>query len=545
MNPRSQAAEVASGERSRQPEQKNLLRFIACGSVDHGKSTLLGRLLYESKQLFDDQLDALAIDSRKFGTQGGALDFSLLLDGLAAEREQNITIDVAYRFFATARRKFIVIDTPGHEQYTANMATGASVADLALVLVGADEGLTPQTKRHLVILSMLGVNDVVLAINKMDRVDWSADAFHAIEARFREFVADLGIKDAVCIPIAAISGDNVARLSPHMPWYRSATLLEYLEQAEPSRATHLPSLRMPIQLVPRPNPDFRGYSGLIVSGAVHVDMPVRIFPSGVVSRIARIVTFDGDLDSATAGRSVTLTFSDEVDASRGDMVSGIEEPPAVTDRIGASIFWMNGQPLKSGQNYLIKLATSTTTARVEPELNIIDLDTRRFARAESIAQNEIGTCTLKLDRLVAVDRYADCKDTGSFILMHPETYDTVGMGCVEQTPALPRRSWLAPSMPKRASATKGKLARWSETHARSLTKAVSWRATGSLDTFVVTFVISGNTKLAGSVALTEIMTKILIYYFHERLWALIPWGKRVAPPAIAAGAEEAEPAKSR
>jgi sulfate adenylyltransferase large subunit len=521
-------AEAAFGRFLQQQERKSLLRFIACGSVDHGKSTLLGRLLYESKQVFDDQLDALASDSRKFGTQGEELDYSLLLDGLAAEREQNITIDIAYRFFATARRKFIVIDAPGHEEYTANMATGASVADLALVLVGADDGLTRQTKRHVVILSMLGIRNVVLAVNKMDRVGWSEESFRAIEARFGEFATDLGFADIVSIPVVAKSGDNVASQSQHMPWYRGPTLLDYLEQVEPIRTSHRQAFRMPVQWVSRPPSDFRGYSGLIASGEVYAGMPVKIFPSGRTSHIARIASFDGDLDRAAAGLSVTLVFADDVDASRGDLVAGIEQAPAVTDQICARVFWMKDQPLKPGQNYLFKRATSTATANIEPGLSAIDLDTRQFVAAESLGPNEIGRCTLTLDRPIAVDRYDDCKDTGSFILIDPETYDTVAMGCVEDIPPLQRQSVPAQWMAKKPSAVSGKLSRWSETHARSFVKAVSWRTTGSLDTFVVTFVISGSTKLAGSVALTEVLTKILIYYFHERVWALVPWGKRQA-----------------
>ena len=533
MNMHPRAAERASGADRPWQQQKSLLRFVACGSVDQGKSTLIGRLLYESSQLLADQLDALAADSRRYGTQGGELDFSLLLDGLAAEREQKITIDVAYRFFATARRKFIVIDAPGHEQYTANMATGASVADLALVLVGADEGLTRQTRRHLAILSMLGVSDIVLVVNKMDRVGWSEDAFRALESEFREIARDIGtwnrnrgIESIVCIPAAAKSGDNVVDRSPHMSWYRGATLLEHLERVEPARTSEQAPFRMPIQLVNRPDPSFRGYSGLITSGAVDVGMAVKIFPSGRSSRIARIVTFDGDLVRAEAGRSVTLTFVDQIDASRGDVVAETDQTPEVTDRIGARVFWMSEQPLKSGQKYLCKLATRTVKASIGPHLIVTDLDRRRPVGAESIAQNGIGTCTLHFDRSIPVDRYSEYKDTGSFILIDPKTYDTMGMGCIEQVSASPSRRWAGRWMPQNAKPPGNSLTRWTETHARSLAKAVSWRATGSLDTFVVAFVITRSPKIAVSVALTEVVTKILIYYFHERLWALVPWGRR-------------------
>ena len=521
--PSSLVAEADAGS----AENRKLLRFIACGSVDHGKSTLLGRLLYESNQLFDDQLDTLAADTRKFGTEGEALDFSLLLDGLAAEREQHITIDVAYRFFTTAQRKFIVIDSPGHEEYTANMATGASVADLALVLVAADDGLTRQLRRHLVILSLLGLRHVVLAVNKMDRVGWSQSAFAAIDTAFRDFAAALGIDAIVSIPLAAKRGDNVATRSPHMEWYRGPTLLEHLEQVEPDAGVQPGPFRMPIQLVNRPDADFRGYSGLIAGGAVAVGMPVKILPSGRTSRIARIVTFDGDLGHAEAGRSVTLTLADELDASRGDVVVGVEQAPQVSDRVFARVFWMGAAPFKPGKHYLFKLATSTATASLEAGLNVLDLDTRKLVEAEALAPNEIGTCTLKLNRSIAVDRYADSKDTGSFILIDPETYDTIGMGCVEQIAATAQpRSWFARLLPSRKNGVGKKLTRWTETHARSLVKAVSWRTTGSIDTFVVAFVISGSPKLAGSVAAAEVFTKILIYYLHERLWAFVPWGKR-------------------
>jgi sulfate adenylyltransferase large subunit len=520
MNAQAQVADYEFATLLQRQARTSLLRFIACGSVDHGKSTLLGRLLYETKQLFEDQLDALESDSRKFGAQGGELDFSLLLDGLAAEREQKITIDVAYRFFATARRKFIVIDAPGHEQYTANMATGASVADLALILVSADEGLTRQTKRHAVVLSMLGVRNIVLAVNKIDRVGWSEVIFRGMEAQFRDFAATLGIDAVVSIPVAAKSGDNVTSRSDRMPWYDGPSLLEYLEDVEPVRPAERQPFRMPIQWVSRPHEDFRGYSGLVARGEVQAGMPVKILPSGRVTRVSRIATFDGDLKSAAVGRSVTLTFADQIDASRGDVVVGIEAEPVMTDRIAARLFWINSEALRSGRRYLLKLATTTVTATVEPDMSVFDLDTRRLVAVDALAQNEIGLGTLKLDRPIAVDRYAECRDTGSFILIDPETYDTIGMGCVERAEAY------GASAASSALTVRGKLASWTETHARSLAKAVSWRATGSIDTFLVAFVITSSPKIAGSVAVTEIVTKILIYYLHERMWAWIPWGKR-------------------
>lgn len=436
MNMHSRSGERMPGE-SPFGRTQDLLRFVACGSVDHGKSTLLGRLLYESKQLFIDQIEALAADSRKYGTLGEELDYSLLLDGLAAEREQNITIDVAYRFFSTPRRKFIVIDTPGHEQYSANMATGASVADLALVLVSADEGLTRQTRRHIAIVGMLGIKDVVLVVNKMDRAAWHQDTFRALEAEFREIAADSGIGNVVAIPVAAKTGDNIAAHSLHMRWYRGATLLDYLEHAEPARTGASGPLRLPIQLVNRPDEHFRGYSGLITSGAVEVGTPVKLFPSGVGSRIARIVTYDGDLLRAEAGQSVTLTLADHIEASRGDIIVDADQTPIVTQRIGARIFWMGARPLQAGQRYLAKLSTRTVTATAGPDLTVTDLDQRRSVTTQAIAQNAIGMCTLEFDRPVAVDRYAECRDTGSFILIDPESFDTIGMGCIEQIDTSP------------------------------------------------------------------------------------------------------------
>jgi sulfate adenylyltransferase subunit 1 (EFTu-like GTPase family) len=350
----------------------------------------------------------------------------------------------------------------------------------------------------------------------MDRVGWSEPAFRTLEKDFQEYAAALGIDRIVTIPLAAKSGDNITSRPANMPWYTGPSLLEYLEDVEPVRAPQRQSFRMPIQWVSRPNADFRGYSGLIARGEVHAGMAVTILPSGRVTRIARIATFDGDLERAATGRSVTLTFADHVDASRGDVVVGIEAAPTLTDRIAARLFWMGSEPIEPGRRYLLKLATTTVAAKIEPDVKVFDLDARRLIAAAAIAQNEIGLGTLTIDRPIAVDRYAECKDTGSFILIDPETYDTVGMGCVEGVIAAP----------KRTAVIGGSLARWTETHARSLAKAVSWRATGSLDTFIVAFVITANPKIAGSVAVTEVLTKILIYYFHERVWALVPWGKR-------------------
>jgi bifunctional enzyme CysN/CysC len=418
----------------RRHEQKDLLRFIACGSVDHGKSTLVGRLLYEAGLVFEDQLTSLAIDSRKHGTVGDDLDFALVLDGLAAEREQKITIDVAYRFFTTERRKFIVSDAPGHERYTRNMATGASNADLALVVVNAGAGLTRQTRRHCWIVATLGVRRLVVAINKMDLVGWSQDSFRAIEADFCDFARDLEIDEIVCIPTAARNGDNIVHRSNNMPWYRGETLLEHLEHVQIASPT-AGTFRMPIQWVNRPNADFRGYSGLIASGEVFAGTAVQILPSGETTRIERIVTSDGDLARASAGQAVTLTLTEDVDASRGDMIAAIEHAPSVTDVLSARIIWVDRNPLVSGRTYLLKLATCTVKAAVAPRLSAVDLDNRTAIAVEQLVLNDVGHCMLLLDRHIAVDPYARCRDTGSFILIDRETCETVGMGMVEASPS--------------------------------------------------------------------------------------------------------------
>jgi sulfate adenylyltransferase large subunit len=516
----------------REANHKSLLRFIACGSVDHGKSTLIGRLLYEAKLLCDDQLGALASESRKYGTQGGELDFSLLLDGLAAEREQKITIDVAYRFFTTERRKFIVADAPGHEQYTRNMATGASTAELALILVNAEAGLTRQTRRHSVIVSTLGVRHFVVAVNKMDLVGWSEPAFRAIEAEFRSFAEELGVREIVCIPLSARSGDNVVAPSDAMDWYDGPTLLNYLEEVEIAAPARSTPLRLPVQLVNRPTPDFRGYCGSIASGDVYAGMPVRVMPSGQTSCIARIVGFPDDIDRAIAGQSVTVTLADELDVSRGDVIADMAQPPAVTDRLAARVVWMGNEPLAPGRSYLIKLGTCSATATVEGKLRALDLDTREPRAVDRLFMNDIGDCVLTLDRTVAVDRYADSKDTGSFILIDPESFDTIGMGLVQDTPSAPdRMSGLRHWWPY----AKGKIAasrlsvRGKDSHFRSIAKAVSWRATGSIDTFIIALFITGSSLFAGSIAVTEILTKIMLYYAHERAWSFIPWGRPSSP----------------
>ena len=410
------------------PKHSSLLRFITCGSVDDGKSTLIGRLLYESKMLFDDQLATLESDSRKVGTQGGELDFALLVDGLSAEREQGITIDVAYRFFATDKRKFIVADTPGHEQYTRNMVTGASTADLAVILIDARKGVLTQTRRHAYLVSLLGIRRVVLAINKMDLVDFAQATFNSILAEFTGFAEKLGLSDIVAIPMSALRGDNVTEHSPAMPWYQGPALMPYLDDMElPGTAEGQP-FRMPVQWVNRPNLDFRGFSGLIAAGSIRPGDPIRVVPSGWTSTVARIVTADGDLAEAIAGQSVTLTLTDEIDISRGDMLAEADNPPESADQFEVTLIWMAEEPMLPGRSYLLKLGTKTVTATVTTAKYKVNVNTLEHLAARSLALNEIGICNIGLDQPIAFDAYKDNRDTGGFILIDHMTNETVGAG---------------------------------------------------------------------------------------------------------------------
>ncbi|MEP6506216.1 MAG: sulfate adenylyltransferase subunit CysN, partial [Betaproteobacteria bacterium] len=356
----------------KQHERKSLLRFITCGSVDDGKSTVIGRLLYESKMLFEDQLAAIENDSKKWGTQGGDIDFALLVDGLAAEREQGITIDVAYRFFSTDRRKFIVADTPGHEQYTRNMITGASTADVAVILIDARKGVLTQTRRHSYLVSLIGIRKVVLAINKMDLVEYSQKVFDRINEEYREFAAQIGLNDITSIPLSGLKGDNMLVASEHTPWYHGPTLMGFLETCEVDE-TRLQKevFRMPVQWVNRPNLDFRGFAGVITSGVVKPGDRIIAQPSGKESKVARIVTLNGDLPLAVAGQSITLTLEDEIDVSRGDILSMADAPAEVADQFEASIVWMTDEPMLPGRSYLMKIGTQTVTASItEPKYKI-------------------------------------------------------------------------------------------------------------------------------------------------------------------------------
>jgi bifunctional enzyme CysN/CysC len=409
--------------------ERGSLRFNTCGSVDDGKSTLIGRLLYESKALFDDQLAALEEDSKRSGTRRGEVDYALLLDGLSAEREQGITIDVAYRFFASEKRNFIVADTPGHEQYTRNMVTGASTADLSLILIDARKGVLTQTRRHSFLVHLLGVQHVVLVINKMDLVEYRHDVFERIEREYRELCETFGLRSVTCIPISALNGDNIVGRSPVMPWYQGPSLLEILDDVEVDESlVESRPLRIPVQCVIRPNPDFRGFAGTIVAGSVRPGDSIRVQPSGRVTQVERIVTRDADLPEAVAGQSVVLTLTDELDVSRGDLLSQADSPAEVANQFEATIVWMSESPLLRGRSYLLKIAAKTVDATVTPIKYKIDINTFEHVPTSKLEMNEIGVCNLELDRPIAFDPYTENRDTGGFILVDRMTNDTVGAG---------------------------------------------------------------------------------------------------------------------
>jgi bifunctional enzyme CysN/CysC len=413
----------------KQHETKSLLRFITCGSVDDGKSTLIGRLLYESKMIFEDQLAALEADSRKMGTQGQNIDFALLVDGLAAEREQGITIDVAYRFFSTDKRKFIVADTPGHEQYTRNMITGASTADLAVILIDARRGVLTQTKRHSYLVSLIGIKNVVLAINKMDLVNYSKEVFDRILGDYTTFAASLNIEKIVPIPISAFAGDNVTERSGNTSWYRGPTLMQHLETVEVARAAIEAPFRMPVQWVNRPNLDFRGFSGMVAGGTIHPGDMIKVMPSAKQSRVARVL-IDGDLPYATAGQSITITLEDEIDCSRGDVICAAENPAEVSDQFETTIVWMHEQPMLPGRAYLMKLATKTVSASITTLKHKVNVNTMEQVPGRELELNEIGVCNISLDQAVAFDAYEENRDTGGFILIDRLSHETVGAGLI-------------------------------------------------------------------------------------------------------------------
>ena len=411
-------------------EKKTLLRFMTCGSVDDGKSTLIGRLLYESKLVFADQLLAIEADSLRKNMQAGELDLSLLVDGLAAEREQGITIDVAYRFFSTEQRKFIVADTPGHEQYTRNMVTAASNSDLAIVLVDARKGVLTQTRRHSYLVALLGIRKVVLAVNKMDAVGFDQEIFAQIEKEYRAFAGQVGLTEIVAIPLSALKGDNVTERSKNTPYYHGPALMQYLQTVEVQQELGALPFRMPVQWVSRPNQDFRGFAGLIASGTIKCGDAIRIAPSGILSQVEKIVTYDGELAEACAGQSVTLTLAHEVDVSRGDLLVAADAPPTVADQLQATLIWMHEEPMLPGRSYLCKLGARTVAASITALKHKINVNTLEHLAAATLGLNEIGVCNLGLDRAVAFDPYLENRDTGGFVLIDRMTNNTVGAGLI-------------------------------------------------------------------------------------------------------------------
>ncbi|MBY8827291.1 sulfate adenylyltransferase subunit CysN [Hephaestia mangrovi] len=413
-------------------QSKSMLRFITCGSVDDGKSTLIGRLLYDSKMIFEDQLASLEADSKRSGSQGQEIDFALLVDGLAAEREQGITIDVAYRFFATEKRKFIVADTPGHEQYTRNMVTGASTADLAVILIDARKGVLTQTRRHSFLAHLIGIRHVVLAVNKMDLVDYDRARFDAIVADYRAFASEIGIAAFTAIPLSGLRGDNIAQRTAAMPWHDGPTLIEHLETVEvEAEADCARPFRLPVQWVNRPNLDFRGFAGMIAGGTVKPGDAVRVLPSGRTTQVARIVTMDGDLDEGVSGQSVTLCLADEVDCSRGDVIATADAPPQVADQFQATIVWMAEDALQPGRAYWLKLGSQTSSATVQPPKYAIDVNTMAQLSAKMLELNDIGVAEVYTDRGLVFEPYADNHDLGGFILIDKATNATVAAGMID------------------------------------------------------------------------------------------------------------------
>ncbi|GMG83139.1 sulfate adenylyltransferase subunit CysN [Paralimibaculum aggregatum] len=414
-----------------QQEKKDQLRFLTCGSVDDGKSTLLGRLLYDSKTVFEDQLSATETESRKFGTQGENIDLALLVDGLQAEREQGITIDVAYRYFETEKRKFIAADTPGHEQYTRNMATGASTAELAIILIDARKGILTQTRRHSFIVSLLGIRHVILAVNKMDLVNYDQGTFEEIAYTYSAFAERLGIEDVRCVPLSALTGENVFNRGTEMGWYDGPPLIEIMETVEIRRAAVDAPFRMPVQWVNRPNLDFRGFSGTIAAGRVHRGMEVTASLTGKASRVARILGPSGDLDSAAAGQAVTVVLEDEIDISRGDLLAAGDPKPQVADQFAAHLIWMDGEAMLPERPYLVRFATASATAQITDLVHRVDVNSLDHFAAKTLELNEVGYCKFALDRPVAFDAYGANRQTGSFVLIDRYTNATVGAGVID------------------------------------------------------------------------------------------------------------------
>ena len=512
----------------------DLLRFVISGSVDDGKSTLLGRLLYDSQRLRDDELANLVKDSARYGSRGDEIDFALLVDGLAAEREQGITIDVAYRYFATRRRSFIVADTPGHEQYTRNMTTGASTADVAVILLDARKGLTAQTRRHLFIVSMLGIRRVVIAVNKMDLVAFARERFDLIADQCRQMTDRLDLASLDFVPVSATSGDNIVNGSRAMPWYRGPTLLRLLETVAVGEERTSASFRFPVQWVTRPNADFRGYGGMIASGSAAPGARVICHPSGQMAAIGQILVGGKPVLRARAGQSVLLTLTADLDVARGDVIVAEAGAIKLVREAQAHLFWMDDQPLRKGRSFIARIGTSTATATVAAIDHAIDVDDYREVDAEAVDVNGLAGVTIAFDRPMPLVPYRECRDLGGFILIDRISNDTVALGLIVAEAGgegkadgantrTGRRLGRLGALRDRAFA---RLRRTPERPLRSLFKALTWRTTGSVDTFILSFIFTGSAKVSAAISGTELMTKLLLYYGHERIWARIKFGLR-------------------
>jgi len=496
-----------------------LLRFITCGSVDDGKSTLIGRILYEAGAVLDDQLTTLDSDSRKFGTQGAAPDFALLVDGLSAEREQGITIDVAYRYFSTEQRGFIVADTPGHEQYTRNMATGASTADLAVILIDARKGLLPQTRRHSFIVSLVGVRHVVVAVNKMDLVGYDEAVFARIERDYRQAVAGLGFASIDFVPVSARDGENVTSPSRLMPWYRGPALLPLLESVEILSETQAEAgFALPVQWVNRPDLDFRGFSGTLAHGRVRVGDAVVALPSGRRSSIARILAPSGDVSQAGAGQALTVTLADEIDVSRGDVLTGMVDPPPVRQELRARLLWTGEAPLQAGREVIVKLATATANAEIIALHHSVDIESYAEAPAEHLGMNGIGLATLRLDRALVVLDYRRSRELGGFILVDRMSNQTVAFGFIET--AIQEAPGTRPNGKARAAGRLARIFGWGHGQDRQAwQEATSWRlASGSL-VFGALALATGRWEIAAVLAIADGVLRTLLRSVHARFWA--------------------------
>ena len=506
--------------------QHSLLRFITCGSVDDGKSTLIGRVLYEAGAVFDDQLSALDSDSRKFGTQGTAPDFALLVDGLSAEREQGITIDVAYRYFATEKRSFIVADTPGHEQYTRNMATGASTADLAIILVDARKGLLPQTRRHSFIVSLVGVRHVVVAINKMDLVDYDAAVFERIANDYRAAVKNLGFASIRFIPVSARDGENIMRPSPLMPWYDGPALLPYLESVSIAQAAPRDEgFVLPVQWVNRPDLDFRGYAGTPIAGRARIGDPVVALPSGRTSRIARLIGAAGDASQIAAGQAATVTLEDDVDISRGDVIAALGTVMPVSRGLKARLLWTGERAMLEGGQFLVKLATQSANATVEALHHSIDIEGFRPLPAKSLRMNGIGLVTLRLDRPLVSLPYAESHELGGFILVDRISNETVAFGFVE-----PGEGAAQQAVGEGGGLAKAKrgviriVGRPGTPDRHAWLAAVSWRVLSTAGLFAAAFALTANVPASLALAFGDILLRPGLRALHMRLWRKAPVG---------------------